>query len=189
MDSIKVRVNNGFLVAYEIKDEDGIYKGIRIEYVHDNDKGTTQGRPAVSLEMDSTDDSNELQLRIYDYDSEDPVDLQTVDTSSFDKISSNDPYETTLDKPATVLYKIVRSDKDSEDVIKVIHNDRNDAIAKLTDYFDSIQNEAAVSDIANIISSLSMWTLHDNAPRNYKTVTKFQRSDGVIFNIRVRRPY
>ena len=189
-NQIKVRVNNGFLVAYEIKDEDGERKGIRIEYVNDEDKGMTPGRPGISLEMDGADKNNELQLRIYDYNSEDPVDDQYFDTNSFRNTMSDAPYETTIDKPETVIYKIIRSDMAAHDtVIKVIHNDRNDAISKLTTYFDSIKNECPISDINNIIQSLSMWALHSNAPNGYyKTVIKFKRDDDVIFNIDVKHP-
>lgn len=76
-DQIKVRVNNGYIVAYEINDEDENYKGVRIEFVSDTDKGTTAGRPAVSLEMNK---DGELESRIYDYNSEDPIDEHAYET-------------------------------------------------------------------------------------------------------------
>ncbi|MBO5435946.1 DUF4314 domain-containing protein [bacterium] len=66
-----VRIGNAHLVAYEIGDSvDDDYKGIRIEYVADDDLGLTPFRPAVSLEMNC---DGELETRIYGYNSEDPI--------------------------------------------------------------------------------------------------------------------
>lgn len=70
---MKVRTEHGYIVAYAIKNENGIYNGIRAEYIDDNDNDDKPGCPAVSLEATQNSDSEEISARIYNYDNENPL--------------------------------------------------------------------------------------------------------------------
>lgn len=83
----------------------------------------------------------------------------------------------------TVNFRILRSDKNKFDIIKVTHNDRQDAITKLEDYFKQID-----SDYKTYIPGLSLFALYDNSPcGNYKNIMRFETHNHVEIIVQVKR--
>ena len=83
MPLMKIGVKNGCLIARDITDNDGVYKGMRIEFIHDEDGVAHPGRPAVSLETNPENPENELLVKIYDYSSETPIEEHTINIDVF----------------------------------------------------------------------------------------------------------
>lgn len=83
----------------------------------------------------------------------------------------------------TVTYRIMRSDQEKHDIIKVNHNDRQDAITKLENYLQSIDPE-----YKSTVQGLSLWALHNNAPcGSYKNIISFESPQRIQIIIQVKR--
>ena len=67
---IQLATEKGTITAYAFENDDG-YRGIRTEFLTDDDQGQYAGRPQTSLEITP---ENELQIVIYGRRSEDPID-------------------------------------------------------------------------------------------------------------------
>lgn len=83
MPLMKINIKNGHLIARDITDSDGVYKGMRIEFVHNEDDMKHPGKPAVSLEMNPDAPENELLVKIYDYSRETPIEEHTINIDVF----------------------------------------------------------------------------------------------------------
>lgn len=82
-----------------------------------------------------------------------------------------------------INYRVLRSDKDKMDIIKVKHNDRQDAIDKLTDYFKDIH-----PDYQSDLPGLSLWSLYDNTPCGYyKEILEFESPKGFHVIVQAKR--
>ena len=83
----------------------------------------------------------------------------------------------------TVNFRILRSDKEKHDIIKINHNDEQDAITKLETYLKDIDK-----DYKETAKMLSLWALHDNAPcGKYKNVMQFESFKQIHVIIQVQR--
>ena len=82
-----------------------------------------------------------------------------------------------------VNYRILRSDKDKFDIIKVNHNDRQDAINKLGTYLSALD-----PDYQSNLPGLSLWVVSDNAPCGYyKNIMHFETPNNIDIIIQVKR--